>query len=64
MIRDYTGAVRKDEGQGVVEYSLIVGTVSVVLIAAFITLGLEGAVTDLATDITTALNTRDSAGID
>lgn len=55
MVRDFAGAARKDEGQGVVEYTLIVGTVSVVLVAAFITTGIGAAITGLAGSISVAL---------
>ena len=34
----------REEGQGMVEYTMIIGAISIVLVAAFITLGLTGAV--------------------
>ena len=58
MIRDFASAAgrSRDDGQGMVEYSLIVGTISIVLVAAFIVTGIGAAVGGLAGDITTAIN--------
>lgn len=44
-----------EEGQGMVEYSLVVGLISVVLVAAFATLDIENAITGLSNTITTSL---------
>jgi len=56
MLRDYamkyTG---REEGQGMVEYSLIVGTISLVIVAAFLTGGIQTAITGLSSTITTRL---------
>ncbi len=46
----------REEGQGMVEYTLIIGTISLVIVAAFLTTGIEGAISGLATDIATAIN--------
>lgn len=45
--------VRRDEGQTLVEYGLIVGLVSVAAIVVMITMG--GAIADVFADVTTRL---------
>ena len=60
MLKDYVAArfirVSDDEGQGMVEYALIIGVISIILIAAFLTTGIEGAVSGLATTIINGIN--------
>lgn len=51
-LREYTG---REDGQGMVEYTLIVGTISLVIVAAFLTGGIQSAITGLSGDITTKL---------
>ncbi|MEX1023072.1 MAG: hypothetical protein WD058_07975, partial [Dehalococcoidia bacterium] len=56
MIRAAVGArLGREEGQGMVEYSLIVGTISIIIVAAFLTGGITGAITGLSSDITALL---------
>ena len=45
----------REEGQGMVEYTLVVGTISIVIVAAFLTGGIEAAITGLSTTIASAL---------
>ena len=47
--------LEEEEGQGMVEYALIVGGISLVLVTAFITTGVGAAVTDLSTTIAAAI---------
>jgi Flp pilus assembly pilin Flp len=58
MMRDYLDARLggREEGQGMVEYTLILGTISIVIVAAFLTTGITAAIGGLATDIGTAIN--------
>lgn len=58
MMRDYldAGFAGRDEGQGMVEYTLILGTISIVIVAAFLTTGITAAIGGLAGDIGTAIN--------
>ena len=60
MLKDYVAArfvrVSDDEGQGMVEYALIIGVISIILIAAFLTTGIEGAITGLANEIISGVN--------
>ena len=45
-----------EEGQGMVEYTLIIGTISLVIVAAFLTLDIEGAISNLAGGIATQID--------
>ncbi len=56
-IRNYVvvNVGEREEGQGMVEYTLIVSTISLVIVAAFLTGGITGAITGLSTQITTLL---------
>lgn len=57
MVRNYAQAYgANEEGQGMVEYSLIVGTISLVIIFAFLTGGIQGAITGLSETVTEAIN--------
>jgi Flp pilus assembly pilin Flp len=53
MARAYLGGWVGDRelGQGMVEYTLIVGTISLVIVAAFLTTGIGGAITGLASEV-------------
>lgn len=42
---------QREEGQGMVEYTLIIGVISLVVVFAFLTTGIESAVGDLASTI-------------
>lgn len=44
-----------ESGQGMVEYTLIVGGISLVVVAAFVTSGVESALGALSTDIATSI---------
>ncbi len=57
MLRGYLGSLLdgRDEGQGMVEYTLIIGTISLVIVAAFLTTGISGAIGTLASNIATAI---------
>ncbi len=46
-----------EEGQGMVEYVLIIGTISLVIVFAFLATDIGGAVTGLATKVTNAIGT-------
>jgi Flp pilus assembly pilin Flp len=50
MARAYLGGLVGDRelGQGMVEYTLIVGTISLVIVAAFLTTGIGDSIGDLA----------------
>ncbi|MGE3960063.1 MAG: Flp family type IVb pilin [Dehalococcoidia bacterium] len=62
MVRDYARAYSgREEGQGMVEYTLIVGTISLVIIAAFLTGGIEAAINGLSNDIATDLGAAPAA---
>ncbi len=41
----------REEGQGMVEYTLIIGTISLVIVAAFLTTGIESSISSLASTI-------------
>ena len=45
----------REEGQGMVEYTLIVGTISIVIVGAFLLTGITEAIGDLATRIGTLI---------
>ena len=45
-----------EEGQGMVEYTLIIGTISLVIVAVFLTLDIEGAISNLAGGIATQID--------
>jgi Flp pilus assembly pilin Flp len=53
MMRDYIQALLggRELGQGMVEYTLIIGTISLVIVAAFLVTGISGSIQALATDI-------------
>jgi len=55
LIQALMARLHREEGQTVVEYGLVIGGVSLVLIAAFIAAGLDTAITDLVGDIKTAM---------
>lgn len=55
MLRDLQANAPREEGQGMVEYTLIVGTISLVIVAAFLTGGIQAAITGLSTEIATLL---------
>ncbi len=42
---------QREEGQGMVEYALIIGVISLVIVFAFLTTGIESAIGDLASTI-------------
>lgn len=64
MMRDYLEYyLGADEGQGMVEYSLIIGTISIVLIAGFMVSGINTAVGQLATNITNAITGHSSTAL-
>ena len=44
-----------EEGQGMVEYALIVGGISIVLVTAFMVSGVSTSVTDLSTAVAAAI---------
>lgn len=46
-----------EEGQGMVEYTLIIGTISLVIVAAFLTTGISGAISGLAATIASRIGT-------
>ena len=48
-------SLKREEGQTVVEYALVVGLVSVVIIAALVLAG-KTWITTIATNVTTAIN--------
>jgi Flp pilus assembly pilin Flp len=49
------GLPSREEGQGMVEYVLIIGTISLIVVAAFLTTGITGAIQSLAADIAAAI---------
>jgi Flp pilus assembly pilin Flp len=46
-----------EEGQGMVEYVLIIGTISLVIVFAFLATDIGGAITGLASKVTDAIDT-------
>ena len=44
-----------ESGQGMVEYTMILGSIAIVLVAAFVTSGIESAMGALANDIATSI---------
>lgn len=50
-IQAFFAAHPREEGQGMVEYTLIIGTISLVIVAAFLTTGIESSIGDLASNI-------------
>jgi Flp pilus assembly pilin Flp len=56
-LTDWLGAdLDREEGQGMVEYTLIIGTISLVIVAAFLTTGISSAIGNLAASIATAIS--------
>ena len=47
--------VPAESGQGMVEYTLILGGISIVVVAAFVTSGVESALGALSTDIANSI---------
>ena len=64
--RDYIkaalGVVSDEEGQGMIEYALVIGVISLVLIFAFITLDLKTSITGLTSKVSTAINAAPTSG--
>ncbi|MQA00169.1 MAG: Flp family type IVb pilin [Dehalococcoidia bacterium] len=56
-IQSLLGKVADEEGQGMIEYALIIGVISLVLIFAFLTLNLDTAIGNLSQDVADAVNT-------
>ena len=57
MTRAYmTEFLGAEEGQGMVEYVLIIGTISLVIVFAFLTTGIASAITGLAAKVTSDIN--------
>ena len=54
-IRAFFAQHEREEGQGMVEYTLIIGTISLVIVAAFLTTGIESSIGDLASSIATSI---------
>ena len=51
QIRAFLSDREREEGQGMVEYTLIIGTISLVIVAAFLTTGIESSISSLASTI-------------
>ncbi len=49
------GLSAREEGQGMVEYVLIIGTVSLVIVAAFLFADIGGSIEGLSTEIVTRI---------
>lgn len=58
MARAYLGGWVGDRelGQGMVEYTLIVGTISLVIVAAFLTTGIGTSITTLASEVACSIS--------
>ena len=50
-VRAFLAKHEREEGQGMVEYTLIIGTISLVIVAAFLTTGIETSIGELASNI-------------
>lgn len=48
--------VTDEDGQGMVEYVMIIGTISLIVVAAFLTGGIENAITGLSSKVASAIN--------
>jgi Flp pilus assembly pilin Flp len=55
LIQGLVARVKREEGQTIVEYGLVIGSISLVLIVLFVTTGLTGAFAALVTAISNAL---------
>ena len=55
LIQALAARLKREEGQTIVEYGLVIGGISLVLITLFIVTDLGGAFTQLITDIKTAM---------
>ena len=55
LIEALIARLQREEGQTVVEYGLVIGGISLVLIAAFVVTGMTGVFAQLITDIKTAM---------
>jgi Flp pilus assembly pilin Flp len=55
LIQALTARLKREEGQTIVEYGLVIGGISLVLITLFIVTDLGGVFTQLITDIKTAM---------
>jgi Flp pilus assembly pilin Flp len=55
-LQSFVAAHPREEGQGMVEYTLIIGTISLVIVAAFLTTGIEQSIKDLASHIATSIS--------
>jgi Flp pilus assembly pilin Flp len=57
LIQALVARVKREEGQTVVEYALVLGGVSLVLLAALVASGLDAEFTDLVANIAEAMGT-------
>ena len=57
VIHALVARFKREEGQTVVEYALVLGGVSLILLAALVGAGLEDEFGELVTDIATAMGT-------
>ena len=57
VIQALAARIKREEGQTVVEYALVLGGVSLVLLAALVAAGLEGEFTTLVDNIAEAMGT-------
>jgi Flp pilus assembly pilin Flp len=55
LIEAFVARLKREEGQTIVEYGLVIGGISLVLIGLFVVAGLQGVFAQLITDIKTAM---------
>jgi Flp pilus assembly pilin Flp len=55
LIDAFIARLKREEGQTIVEYGLVIGGISLVLIGLFVVSGLSGVFSQLITDIKTAM---------
>lgn len=56
LIQTLVARLKREEGQTIVEYGLVIGGVSLVLIGLLVTTGLGPAFTDLVNNVIDAMN--------
>lgn len=53
----------RDDGQNMIETSLIIGVISVALVAAFLVSGIEAGITELSRDVACQISNNNAPGV-
>lgn len=65
MLLDHVAAYlgRHEEGQNMIETSLIIGVISVALVTAFIVSGVQAGITELSRDVACQISNNNAPGV-